>query len=90
MNFRCPALLIGIAALALSICQESPGFGQERLAVTGITQSISDVLLSVSVAGRIAKINYKEGDRVEQGISILNLDKEDAVTCPQSLYHFQS
>ena len=41
----------------------------------GITEPVHDSLLSASVAGTVQKINFKEGDAVQAGTVILELDK---------------
>jgi len=43
--------------------------------VPGITEPVHDSLLSASVAGTVQKINFKEGDTVQAGTVILELDK---------------
>lgn len=50
-------------------------FGQESLRVSGITESIKDVTLSLPVNGTIKTIFFKEGDYVRKGQTILTLDK---------------
>ena len=49
---------------------------QERLSISGITEPIRDVTLSAIVSGRIAKIFFKEGDKIDKGATILELDKK--------------
>jgi len=43
--------------------------------VPGITEPVHDSLLSASVAGTVQAIHFKEGDSVEAGAVILELDK---------------
>jgi RND family efflux transporter MFP subunit len=43
--------------------------------VPGITEPVHDSLLSASVAGTVKAIHFKEGDSVETGAVILELDK---------------
>ncbi len=43
--------------------------------VEGITEPLHDLVISASVPGTIAKILVKEGDFVESGVSILELEK---------------
>jgi RND family efflux transporter MFP subunit len=52
-----------------------PAPGQETLSVSGITESIDDVTLSLSVAGTVSKVFFEEGDKVRSGQSILHLDR---------------
>jgi len=68
-------LLIFVTTVSVFNCNVTPLFGQDSVSVSGITESIKDVTLSVSVSGRISKIFLKEGDRVSKGQIILNLDK---------------
>ena len=49
---------------------------QERLSISGITEPIHDVTLSAMVSGRVAKIFFKEGDKIDKGATILELDKK--------------
>ena len=49
---------------------------QERLSISGITEPIHDVTLSAIVSGRVAKIFFKEGDKIDKGATILELDKK--------------
>ena len=49
---------------------------QERLSISGITEPIHDVTLSAIVSGRVAKIFFKEGDKIDKGATILDLDKK--------------
>jgi RND family efflux transporter MFP subunit len=60
---------------ALGIGFVSPANGEISSPVSGITEPISDVTLSLSVPGIVASIVVKEGDRVDKGQVILNLDK---------------
>ena len=57
----------------------APLFGQEQMSVAGITESIKDVTLSVSVSGKIEKIFLKEGDStlyaLPKNVSALYLGK---------------
>ncbi len=53
----------------------SPVFGQEKISISGITESIRDVNLSLSVTGTVSSIFYKEGSYVKKGRVILELDK---------------
>lgn len=44
--------------------------------VAGITEPFHSAMLSAPAAGRVARLNFKEGDRVAAGTAILELDKE--------------
>jgi len=57
-------------ALLLSV---SPAAGART--VSGITEPVHDSLLSATAAGNVKKIQFKEGDKVEEGAVILELDK---------------
>ena len=50
-------------------------YGQEGVSISGVTEAIHDVTLAASVDGRIAKIHFYEGARVNKGQRILELDK---------------
>ena len=52
-----------------------PIFGQEKISVSGITESIEDVTLSLSVAGTVSRVFFDEGDKVKRGQCILELDR---------------
>jgi RND family efflux transporter MFP subunit len=50
---------------------------QENTAVfTGVTEPVHDVLLGVNVAGKVHAIHFKEGDWIEEGQVILELERE--------------
>jgi len=49
--------------------------GQEKISVSGITESIEDVTLSLSVAGTVSRVFFDEGDKVKRGQCILELDR---------------
>ncbi len=68
-KIACVALLVVFAV--------SPGDVQarEKIAIAGLTEPINDVLLSFETDGKIAKIYFKEGDRVEKGATIMALNK---------------
>jgi len=68
-------LLVLVVAVSVFNCNVILLFGQDASSVSGITESIRDVTLSASVPGRISKIFLEEGDRVNKGQLILNLDK---------------
>jgi RND family efflux transporter MFP subunit len=52
-----------------------PAKAVEHIEVSGITEPVVDVTLSSDVAGKVAKIFFKEGDFVKQGDTILELEK---------------
>jgi RND family efflux transporter MFP subunit len=51
-----------------------PSYGQDQVAVSGITEPIKDVTLSLTVAGTISTISFKEGAQIKRGQVILELD----------------
>ncbi len=69
-------LLALMASVSILAWGAFPSYGQERLSVSGITEPIKDVTLSVSVAGTISTIFFKEGAHIEKGQSILDLDNK--------------
>ncbi len=50
--------------------------GQEKISISGVTEAIKDVTLSLSVAGTVSSIFVKEGSTVKRGQIILELDKK--------------
>ena len=64
-------------AIAVLICLPAWGTAgaQERISISGITEPISDVTLSLSVPGILSNIVLREGARVKKGQMILELDK---------------
>ena len=50
-------------------------FAQSDISISGITEARRDVNLSLSVAGKISRIFFKEGSFVKKGDCILELDK---------------
>jgi RND family efflux transporter MFP subunit len=50
--------------------------GQEEVSISGVTEAIKDVTLSLSVAGTVSAIFVKEGSTVKRGQIILELDKK--------------
>jgi len=69
-------ILLGLMGTAIFLAlSPSVSFSQEMLRVSGITESIKDVTLSLSVAGTIETIYIKEGDYIAKGRTILELDK---------------
>lgn len=53
-----------------------PAQGQDRISVSGVTESINDVTLSAWVDGTISTIFIKEGVEVKKGQTILELHKK--------------
>ena len=49
--------------------------GQSAFSAPGITEPIKDATLSASVSGRIAKINFKEGESIKKDDVIIELHK---------------
>jgi RND family efflux transporter MFP subunit len=64
-----------VAGLVVSIVYALPLSGQERISISGVTESIRDVTLSLSVEGTVSSVFVKEGSRVKRGQVILELDK---------------
>lgn len=54
----------------------SSAMSSELMGISGITEPIHDVLLSLPTTGSVAKIYYNEGDYVKKGKVILNLDNQ--------------
>jgi len=69
-------LLALIASVSILAWGESASCGQEQLSISGITEPIKDVTLSLSVAGTISTIFFKEGARIKEGQTILELDNK--------------
>jgi len=61
------------AVLWLSLVLLAPSFGVEP--VVGVTEPIKDETLSSLVAGAITAIHFKEGDRVEKGAMLVELNR---------------
>lgn len=68
-------LLILIAVISLIAWDVSLTFGQDKISISGITEAVRDVALSLSVAGTISTIFLKEGSYVKKGQCILELEK---------------
>jgi RND family efflux transporter MFP subunit len=64
-----------MALTVLLLLSPLPSPGQETLSVSGITESIEDVTLSLSVAGTVSRVFFDEGDPVKRGQCILELDR---------------
>lgn len=54
----------------------SPVMADELMGISGITEPIHDVLLSLPTTGTVEKIFYSEGDYVKKGKVILTLDNQ--------------
>ena len=67
------SLCVIILAFFLS-CGVSSLYAGETISVSGITESINDVTLSVDVIGAIRSIFFKEGALLKKGCAILELD----------------
>lgn len=52
-----------------------PAMADEPIEISGITKPVIEVTLSSDVAGKVAKIFFKEGNFVKQGETILELEK---------------
>lgn len=61
-----------VFAATLAFADQAPA---KHTLVPGITEPVHDSLLSASVAGTVQLIHFKEGDSVEAGAVILELDK---------------
>ena len=65
------ALFLSLSCLAWD---PPPSRGQELLSLSGITEPIMDVTLSLTVEGTVSEIFFKEGAQVKKGQVILELD----------------
>lgn len=72
---RVVMFLFGLVVLVGGIGLDSVK-AAELFEVSGITEPLVDVTLSSDVAGKVAKIFFKEGDFVKRGETILELDNE--------------
>lgn len=61
-----------LAAVCLGVV--SAGAVWAQTSITGLVEPFRDVLLSPAVQGRIAKLPFREGDRVAEGDVLLELD----------------
>ena len=50
---------------------------EQTVEVTGDIKALDDVTLSAKIAGRVAQVNAREGDRVSKGQVIVSLDQQD-------------
>ncbi len=67
--------IIFVALLFLAM-DASLLMGQEKVSISGVTEAIKDVTLSLSVAGTVSSIFVKEGSTDKRGQIILELDKK--------------
>jgi RND family efflux transporter MFP subunit len=71
------AILITLFASLSVLAWKAPLLhGEEQLALSGITEPIKDVTLSLSVGGTISRISFREGANVRKGQTILELDNK--------------
>ncbi len=64
---------VTLISLLAGLCL-SPAMAGEVIGISGITEPIHDVHLSLTTMGAVSKIFYHEGDYVKKGTVILNLD----------------
>jgi len=67
--------IICAALLAVFVLSLPAAHAREEMAIAGLTEPVKDVLLSFEADGKIAKIYFKEGDRVVKGATIMALNK---------------
>ncbi len=63
-------------AVLIMFLQVSIVFAEETIRVSGLTEPVKDVTLSLEVGGEIAKIFFEEGEYIQQGAGILELNKK--------------
>jgi len=72
-----PGFFIGFVCILYALAWHvSVCSGQDRHAVSGITEAVKDVTLSASVQGTISAVYFKEGEHVSKGQCILNMEKK--------------
>jgi len=64
-----------LVSLVMTCCLSS-AMAQDVIGISGITEPIHDVLLSLPTTGMVNRIFYNEGDYVKKGTVILSLDKQ--------------
>ncbi len=74
-RFSVRAVLLCVLACSIAISCGGECIAREPIGISGITEPISDVTLSLSVPGIVSTISVKEGDRLRKGQRILHLDK---------------
>ena len=72
----CCLFLGCIAWVCIFAIQVPVVLADETMRFSGLTEPVKDVTLSSEVAGKIAKIFYKEGDALSEGDVILELNKK--------------
>ena len=55
-----------ISVFYFSLLGSGIAIGQDELSFQGITEPITDVMLSLHVEGRISKLSFKEGEKVNE------------------------
>lgn len=53
---------------------------EQTIEVTGAIETLDRVTLSAKIAGRVARVSAREGDRVSAGSALVTLDQEDALS----------
>lgn len=72
---RLPRIAIIVTLVVLGCL--SPAMAEDRvISISGLTEPINDVMLSLPITGTVAKIFFKEGAYVKKGQVILALDSE--------------
>ncbi|MCK4536287.1 MAG: efflux RND transporter periplasmic adaptor subunit [Desulfuromonadales bacterium] len=64
-----------LVSLILGCCLSS-AMAQEVVGVSGITEPVHDVILSLPTMGTVSRVFYNEGDHVKKGAVIINLDRQ--------------
>ncbi len=72
--YLCKIILIGMILTITFILNTAFVSAEEVVSVSGVTEPVYDVTLSMELAGRISKIFYKEGSFVKKGKKILELN----------------
>jgi RND family efflux transporter MFP subunit len=67
---------IGLVAWILIMLLHLPLFAEKTITVSGLTEPLKDVTLSLEVGGRIATVFFKEGEHLAKGNPILELNKK--------------
>lgn len=75
-GFFCCLFFGFMAWVMIAAIQVPLAFPEGTMSVSGLTEPVKDVTLSSEMAGRIAKIFFKEGDSLSEGIVILELNKK--------------
>lgn len=64
-----------VAVISILVWGAALSYGQEVLSISGITEPVKEVTLSMPVPGIISTIFFKEGAKVKKGQCILELEK---------------